>query len=74
MAGRYAVLIYRDEASGMYLVDVPDLPGVITEGRTVEEAAKNAQEAIRSHLRVLREMGEEVPQPSAYDFRQVEVG
>jgi len=74
VAGRYAVLIHQDETSGMYLVDVPDLPGVITEGRTVEEATKNAQEAIHSHLGALRAMGKEIPRPSAYDFRQVEVG
>jgi antitoxin HicB len=56
----------------MYLVDVPDLPAVVTEGATEAEAVANATEAIRSHLAFLQGEGEEIPEPS-YDVRSVAV-
>lgn len=68
----YTILIHRDADSGMYLVDVPDLPGVVTEGATEAEAIANASEAIRSHLAFLQREGEIIPEPS-YDARSVAV-
>jgi predicted RNase H-like HicB family nuclease len=68
----YTILIHRDADSGMYLVDVPDLPGVVTEGASEAEAIANASEAIRSHLVFLQRAGEAIPEPS-YDARSVAV-
>lgn len=68
----YTILIHRDAHSGMYLMDVPDLPGVVTEGASEAEALANASEAIRSHLAFLRREGEAIPEPS-YDARSVAV-
>jgi predicted RNase H-like HicB family nuclease len=68
----YTILIHRDADSGMYLVDVPDLPGVTTEGATQAEAVANASEAIRSHLALLQREGEVIPEPS-YDARSIAV-
>lgn len=69
---RYAILLHRDTVSGMYLVDVPDLPGVVTEGATEAEAVANASEAIRGHLAFLKGEGEVIPEPS-YDARSVAI-
>src|SRR5271170_3397832 len=44
-----------------YQVTVPMLPGVITYGRTEEEAIAMARDAIRCHLDGLRKSGEEIP-------------
>ena len=68
----YTILIHRDAVSDMYLVDVPDLPGVVTEGTTEAEAVANASEAIRSHLALLQREGEAIPEP-VYDARSVAV-
>lgn len=68
----YAILIHRDTDSGMYLVDVPDLPAVVTEGTTEAEAVANTSEAIRSYLAFLKSEGEAIPEPS-YDARSVAV-
>lgn len=68
----YTILIHRDTDSSMYLVDVPDLPGVVTEGATEAEAIANASEAIRSHIAFLQREGEAIPEPS-YDARSVAV-
>ena len=43
-----------------YQVTVPLLPGVITYGRTEEEAIEMARDAIRCHLDGLRKSGEEI--------------
>jgi antitoxin HicB len=48
-------------SSSGYQVTVPLLPGVITYGRTEEEAIEMARDAIRCHLSGLRKSGEEIP-------------
>ena len=56
----YTVEIIPTEPDG-YSVHVPALPGVVTEGGTVEEALAMAREAIVLHLEGLREDGLEIP-------------
>ena len=42
-------LVYDDEYRG-YVADVPELPGCMSQGRTVEAAIKNIREAISLYL------------------------
>ena len=42
---------------------VPDLPGCVSTGKTVEETTRNIQEAITGHLAVMREYGDPIPEP-----------
>ena len=56
----YTVELIPTEPDG-YSVHVPALPGVITEGGTVEEALAMAREAIALHIEGLREDGLEIP-------------
>ncbi len=44
-----------------YEVTVPLLPGVITYGRTEQEALEMARDAIRCHLDGLRKSGDPIP-------------
>jgi predicted RNase H-like HicB family nuclease len=60
---RYAVVI--EKAENNYSAHVPDLPGCITTGATVEEAEQLIREAIEFHLTGLREDGAPIPQPSS---------
>ncbi len=60
----YSVVLIPDEESGGYTVEVPDLPGCITEDDTVEEALEMAEEAIEGFLEVLKEEGDPIPKPS----------
>jgi predicted RNase H-like HicB family nuclease len=60
---RYAVVI--EKATNNYSAYVPDLPGCIATGKTVEEAEKLIREAIELHLTGLREGGLPIPQPSS---------
>lgn len=53
---RYAVVIEKGPRSvGAY---VPDLPGCVAVGESVEEVRQLIQEAIELHLRSMRESGE----------------
>lgn len=45
----------------------PDLPGCTSYGKTVQEAAINAEEALEGHLIVSAEYGDKIPAPSALD-------
>jgi predicted RNase H-like HicB family nuclease len=42
-------LIYDSEYRG-YVADVPELPGCMSQGKTVEQAIKNVREAIALYL------------------------
>lgn len=55
-----------------YSVFFPDLPGCTSAGRTVTEAAVNAEEALMGHLLVSEEYGDEIPEPSELDAVEVD--
>jgi len=59
---KYAVVIER--GSHNLSAYVPDLPGCVTTGKTVEEVERNIREAIELHLEGMREDGEAIPEPS----------
>jgi predicted RNase H-like HicB family nuclease len=58
----YAVVI--EKAGRNYSAYAPDLPGVITTGRTPEATERNMCEAIAFHLSELRAAGEPIPVPT----------
>ena len=57
---KYAVVIERGENN--LSAYVPDLPGCITTGHTVEEIERNMREAIELHLESVIEDGETIPE------------
>jgi predicted RNase H-like HicB family nuclease len=50
------VLMYDTEYKG-YVVDVPELPGCMTQGKTVDSAMKNVKEAIIGWLEAKEKKG-----------------
>ena len=60
---RYAIVIERAENN--YSAYVPDLPGCVATGASVEETETQIREAIEFHIAGLREDGVPVPQPSS---------
>ena len=57
---KYRVIIEQDE-NGIFVVEVPSLPGCISEGKTRAEALKNIQEAIEVYIESLRAHDEPIP-------------
>lgn len=68
---RYAVVI--EKAKQNYAAYVPDLPGCVATGQTLEEIEKQIQEAIQLHLRGMQEDGLPIPEPSS-QVEYIEVG
>jgi predicted RNase H-like HicB family nuclease len=57
---RYAIVI--EKAAGNYSAYVPDLPGCVATGVTLEEVEQQIREAISFHLEGLREEGLPIPE------------
>ena len=60
---KYAVVIEKAESN--YSAFVPDLPGCVATGLTIEEVEEQIRDAIEFHIEGMRQDGEEVPQPSS---------
>lgn len=58
---RYAIVIEAGEND--FAVYVPDLPGCVATGATIEETEQQIREAIAFHIRGLRADGQPVPEP-----------
>lgn len=57
----FTIVIEPNEPDG-YLVTCPALPGLVTEGDTLDEAYAMAQDAIQGYLESLVAHGEPIPQ------------
>lgn len=57
----FTVLLTPDETGG-YVVTCPALPGVVTQGETLEEAREMAVDAIQCHVESMIEDGLPVPE------------
>jgi predicted RNase H-like HicB family nuclease len=58
---KYAVIYEKGETNWGAIV--PDLPGCVSIGDTLEEVQENVKEAISLYLEVLAERGEVLPEP-----------
>jgi predicted RNase H-like HicB family nuclease len=61
---KYGVVIEKGETS--YGAYVPDLPGCVAVGETLEEVERLIREAVRFHIEGLQEEGLPVPEPSSF--------
>ena len=59
------LVVIEPAADGSFAAFVPDLPGCVSCGETVDEAKAMIREAIHLHVESLREHGNLVPKPSA---------
>ncbi|PIR07621.1 MAG: hypothetical protein COW25_00185 [Candidatus Nealsonbacteria bacterium CG15_BIG_FIL_POST_REV_8_21_14_020_37_12] len=54
-------VIFEPAEEGGFIVHVPSLPGCHTQGETLDEAYRMAQDAIYGYIKTLRELKEEIP-------------
>ena len=59
----YVAVIER-ASDGTFSAYVPDLPGCVTSGATLEETRALIEEAVSLHLDSIRRHGESIPAPS----------
>jgi predicted RNase H-like HicB family nuclease len=70
MNRRYAVIF--EQAENNWAAYIPDLPGCVSTGKTLEETELNVREAIAGHIQALRAFGEPVPEPTSF-AKEIEV-
>ena len=67
---RYPVIIERTGTG--FSAYSPDVLGCVAVGDSEEETRRNFQDALRAHFEVMREIGEQIPEPStAVDYVDV---
>ena len=67
---RYAIVI--EKAASNYAAYVPDLPGCVATGATIQETETMIRQAIEFHLEDLAESGAAIPAPmSKSDYVEV---
>ncbi|AWR87347.1 type II toxin-antitoxin system HicB family antitoxin [Meiothermus taiwanensis] len=60
---KYEIIIYWSQEDGVFIAEVPELPGCMAHGDTPEAALANAQQAIELWIETAKEFGDPVPAP-----------
>jgi len=69
---KFRVLVEQDE-DGIFVAEVPSLPGCISQGKTRVAALQNIEEAIRAYLESLEAHEEPIPPSIAEEIVEVAV-
>ncbi len=72
MIKKYKVVIEQGDDNWL-VVTVPALPGCFTQGKSLEEALKNAKEAIEAYLESIAKNNQPVPEPDLVSIQEVAV-
>ena len=68
---QYAIVIEKVQGSN-FSAYVPDLPGCVATGETLEEVKRLVREGIEFHIEGMREDGLDIPQPTTQvDYAEV---
>lgn len=62
----YFAFVHKDPDSA-YGIVFPDVPGCYSAGDTYEQAVANAEEALRLHFEVARDLGWTLPEPRSFE-------
>ena len=58
----FNISVLPTEEGGGYLIEFPDLPGCISDGKTIGEAIANGKDAMFCWIETSKQYGDEVPQ------------
>ncbi len=72
--GNYTfTMLFEPAEEGGYVVTCPALPGLVTEGDTLEEARRMAEDALRGYVESLLEDGQAIPPDKTPITESVEI-
>jgi predicted RNase H-like HicB family nuclease len=60
---RYEIIIYWSDEDGVYVAEVPELPGCSVHGESYESALSNAKDAIALWIETAKEFNDPIPEP-----------
>ena len=60
---KYEIIIYWSAEDGVFIAEVPELPGCMAHGDSHGAALQNVNEAIRLWIDTAREFGDPIPEP-----------
>ena len=63
MNSRYELVIYWSKDDDSFVVEVPELPGCMSDGKTYQEAVASAETVIAEWIETARELGRPIPEP-----------
>ena len=63
MNSRYELVIYFSQDDDCLIVEVPELPGCMADGKTYQEAATNAEIMIAEWIETARSLNRAIPEP-----------
>lgn len=69
---KFKIFIEQDE-DGYFVAECPNLPGCISQGKTLKEAKENIKEAIEGYLESLAKHDEPIPPSIHEDVIEVKV-
>jgi len=60
---KYEIIIYWSEEDNAFIAEVPELPGCMADGKTYQDALRNAEIIISEWIETAKELGRQIPQP-----------
>ena len=63
MTYKYEIILYWSEADGVFVAEVPELPGCMAHGETQQAALDHVNQAMALWIDTAREFGDPVPEP-----------
>ena len=63
MESKYEMIIYWSQEDKAFIVEVPELPGCMADGKNYREAVANAEVIINEWIETAKEVGKPIPRP-----------
>ena len=63
MNSRYELVIYWSQDDDCFVVEVPELPGCMSDGNTYQEAVSSAEVVIAEWIETARALDRSIPEP-----------
>ncbi len=63
MNSRYELVVYWSQDDDCFVVEVPELPGCMSDGKTYQEAVSNVEIVIAEWIETAKALGRAIPEP-----------